>query len=415
MDFSELAPERVFSGLAVLAIIPVVLFALWAEYFDGYVETARKKSSEFDPKNERDRIRIAAGGVLVFETLLFLGALDLVGEFPKASTFLTFGSILAVGAIQARLEKKLQPVALSAAPLHARKVADGMRILLFGVMSGFLYVFCLMAFVKAAIWIVTASHMSSVWGSCFVMGAAAIGILGGLTVNFALAPWQMKNSLSMTAMTEDQITQFKAPMERAGLTGFEYWIVEDSQATAAVAGFRNGKGIFRPSLFVSRKVMTSLTAEQITAIVAHEAAHVLAQHLKKRILLSAFMITGLTFLAVFATVASLLWMPSQSAQNGVGFIFGCAGFFLAYYVLQRQGRVHEFQADWLAVQKLGADFDAWANALRKMDELNGYPSLPGALSSHPRTEIRIQNVARMIEFMGELRKAEAELEKKRAA
>jgi Zn-dependent protease with chaperone function len=238
------------------------------------------------------------------------------------------------------------------------------------------------------------------------MGAAAVGIFSGLSINFALAPWQMKKTLPVIAPTDEEKALLAGPMDQAGLKNFEYWIIEDRVATAAIAGYRGGFGVFKPAVFISRALMTNLSKTEVAAVIAHEAAHVMANHLRKRILLSGALIASLTFAALFCTLASFTFIPGASAHEGIGMIFGVAAFGLAFFVIQRQNRVHEFEADWLAIRNLGADFESWASALRKMDQLNGFKPLPGLLSSHPQTETRIQNVAKMIEFFSIMKKTE---------
>lgn len=399
--------EKALFGLAVLAAIPVVLFALWADYYARYLVIARKQMPGFDPKTERDRIRVAQFCVGLFETVLFLGSMELAQQYPKTCTAIFFGALLSLGLIRIALERPLDPPVLNPVKFDGKKAASGSKALLFGLLSGFLYVLTLMSFVKAATWIAMTFHFSNIGGASFVMLSAAVGIFCGLSLNFALAPWQMRHSLSVVPMTEEELALLKPPIERAGLKDFNCWIVDEPQATAAIAGFSKGVGVFKPALFISRKVITALTKEELHAVVAHEAAHVLAKHLRKRVLLSATLIVSLTFLAIFCTLATYKFAPQGSLQSSSGMLFGCAAFFCAFFILQKQSRVHEFQADWLAVQKLGADFEAWASSLRKMDALNGFKLLPGALSTHPRTEIRIQNVAKMIEFMSIMKKAEA--------
>ena len=394
-------------GLAILAAIPVVLFALWADYFGRHLKNARKSTPGFDPKFERERVRIAAACALLFEFVLGLGSLNTLQHYPEGTVIGLLACLLTVGFIQAGLEKQLVPVSLSAEATAAsarRGVATGSRALLLAVLSGLLYVVTLICFIKAGAWISSALHFSNVWGAAFVMAAAAAGIFCGLALNFALAPWQMRHSLPVTPVTSDEGDVIWMTLENAGLKGVSCWIVEERHGTAAIAGFRRGSGIFRPALFISRSVMTSLTKDEITAVVAHEAAHALARHLRKRVMLSASLIISLTLLAVFMSLAAFMYFPGAGMQGGFGMIFGMTAFAMAFLVLQKQNRVHEFEADWIAIHKLGADYESWASALRKMDQLNGFTTRGGAFSSHPRTEIRIQNVAKMIEYFALARK-----------
>jgi Zn-dependent protease with chaperone function len=403
------AAQKALCGLTVLAAIPVVLFAIWADYYAQYMAKARKNSPNFDPKVERERIRIAQFCVGLFETLLFLGSMELAQEHPRTCTAIFFIALLSIGIIRIALERPLDPPLLSPGnKSESRASASGSKALLFGLASGFLYVMTVMSFVKVCAWIAQGLHFSSVAAGTLVMLGAAVGIFSGLALNFALAPWQMRHSLPVVAMTEDELEFAKPVLEQAGIQNIQCWIVEEQQAMAAIAGFSWGGGVFKPALFISRKVKNTLTELELQAVIAHEASHVLAKHLRKRVLLSAALIISLTFIAIFATLATYKFAPTGPFQGSAGMFIGCAAFFCAYFILQKQSRVHEFQADWLAVHKLGADFDAWSNSLRKMDQLNGFPLLPGMLSSHPRTEIRIANVAKMIEFMAVLKKTEAQ-------
>jgi hypothetical protein len=67
-----------------------------------------------------------------------------------------------------------------------------------------------------------------------------------------------------------------------GLAPVPCYAVEDAFPTVAVAG------ILRPRLFIAERVLREFSAEEVTAMVAHECAHVAARDNVKRLLLRAF-------------------------------------------------------------------------------------------------------------------------------
>jgi hypothetical protein len=207
--------RQAVEGLLVLAAIPVVLYALWAEYFAHYLEDLKENNPDFDRKAEMEKAKTASICVLLFEIVLFIGSIDLLKIYPKTCALVLLGATFSLGAVQAGLEKKLRiPQALlkavpgmPPAPLGRGQNINPLKALFFGLLGGFSYMITMITVVKVFAWIAEISKMSNSGGAVFVMVGAAFGIFAGLLLNFALGPWQMKNSLPVSKLPEGELLE----------------------------------------------------------------------------------------------------------------------------------------------------------------------------------------------------------------
>jgi Zn-dependent protease with chaperone function len=195
------------------------------------------------------------------------------------------------------------------------------------------------------------------------------------------------------------------------------WIETDIK-NAFVVGLK----LFRFSnqtMFIGRKLRTTLTLAEFDAVIAHELAHVANRHIHKRVidliknLLSVLVGVGLIML-VLITASLLYWGEDASFHAGMTaslvFLSCFAWIVFNYALLFDTIRSHEFEADAYAVMKLGADFESMKSALKKLaapEELPEY--LMGKLrptqkknffqrhfSTHPDLDSRIDSLERKI-------------------
>jgi Zn-dependent protease with chaperone function len=408
--------RQAVEGLLVLAAIPVVLYALWAEYFAHYLEDLKENNPDFDRKAEMEKAKTASICVLLFEIVLFIGSIDLLKIYPKTCALVLLGATFSLGAVQAGLEKKLRiPQALlkavpgmPPAPLGRGQNINPLKALFFGLLGGFSYMITMITVVKVFAWIAEISKMSNSGGAVFVMVGAAFGIFAGLLLNFALGPWQMKNSLPVSKLPEGELLE-KISNVFSKANRFDFFIVEveaPRTATAMVAGFSIGRGPFRPAVFISRSLLNQLTDGELCAVIAHEAAHIDRSHLAKRLAFSGVLIVGLTFLAVFGILAVHFFFPVGDWQGSTGSVFGFMALLTTFRALSWQSRRHEIEADVICTKSFSR-FEEWASALRKIDAFNGVtpaqaraPSLIKGLfgQGHLATEIRIAQVKNLIGY-----------------
>jgi Zn-dependent protease with chaperone function len=418
--------RQAVEGLLVLAAIPVVLYALWAEYFSHHLDGLKETNPEFDRKAEMEKAKTASICVLLFEIVLFIGSADLLKIYPKTCALVLLGATFALGAVQAGLERKLRlPEAqLKTAPVSRPQGVNPLKALFFGLLGGFSYMVTMITVVKIFAWIADSAKMSNSTGAVFVMVGAAFGIFSGLLLNFALAPWQMKNSLPVTKLPEGPLLE-KISKVFKNANRFDFFVVEieaPRTATAMVAGFSVGRGPFKPAVFVSRSLLNQLTDGELCAVIAHEAAHIDRSHLAKRLAFSGVLIVGLTFLSVFAILAVHFLFPVGDWQGSMGSVFGFLALIATFRALSWQSRRHETEADVICANS-ASRFEEWASALRKIDSFNGVTSeqarSPGLVKSlfgqgHLATEIRIAQVGNLIGYTDQTHEVIAE-ESDRAA
>ena len=139
-------------------------------------------------------------------------------------------------------------------------------------------------------------------------------------------------------------------------------IVDDPNSTiknAFIAGTGFGAGPFGRTLFITLGLFQTLNADELKAVMLHEAAHLKLNHASKRILS-----------AIFLMVVSAFWitLPVTFLFHGnilavVASVFACLGLHAALFsrVVSRQ----EHEAD-LAAIAMGASSDALVSALQKL-------------------------------------------------
>lgn len=197
------------------------------------------------------------------------------------------------------------------------------------------------------------------------------------------------------------------------------WIETDIR-NAFVVGLK----LFRFSnqtMFIGRKLRTTLTLSEFDAVISHELAHVANRHIHKRVidliknLLSVLIGVGLIMVLLIA-FSLLWWGEDASFHSGMtaALIFtSCFAWVVFNYALLFDTiRSHEFEADAFAVLKLGADPEAMKSALKKLTAPEEMPEyLKGKIkvsqkknffqrhfSTHPDLESRIESLERKILF-----------------
>lgn len=175
------------------------------------------------------------------------------------------------------------------------------------------------------------------------------------------------------------------------------------------------------TMFIGRKLRTTLTLQEFDAVIAHELAHVANRHVHKRLidliknLLSVITGVGVIML-VLITFSLLYWGEDASFHAGMTaslvFVSCFAWIVFNYALLFDTIRSHEFEADAFAVINLGADYDAMKSALKKLSEPGEIPEyLRGKIkpagkknffqrhfSTHPDLESRLDSLEMKLEL-----------------
>ncbi len=258
------------------------------------------------------------------------------------------------------------------------------------------------------------------WGSLWFIGlvfniifVSVLTITCSVIIMLRLIPNREITEPEYLEIINKRLQQIEMPQLRIR------WIETDIK-NAFVVGLK----LFRFSnqtMFIGRKLRTTLTLSEFDAVIAHELAHVANRHIHKRVidliknLLSVLIGVGAIMLLLIG-ISLLYWGEDASFHAGMTtslvFISCFAWVIFNYALLFDTIRSHEYEADAYAVMKLGADFEAMKSALKKLSAPEEMPDyLKGKVkteqkknffqrhfSTHPDTESRIDLLERKLAF-----------------
>lgn len=247
------------------------------------------------------------------------------------------------------------------------------------------------------------SKTAIVW---LTAGGTVLGLLGGLYALGLMTPVFMRQLYPCSKIEGPTRELIERCFQKAGLKTPSLWILNlehFNSHNAMVVGMAAGRGAFAQSLFLTRSLVTQLEPRELEAVLLHEVSHIKLEHILKRILFSAgsvLLIAVALTLGISAIVALFFVNPKMVNAKTISYvsITTLLGAFVAsQYLARRQVYKQEAEADAYAVFTLGADLQAMASALRKLDMLNDQlsdrkdpQSYLSVGSAHPTTEKRIQ-------------------------
>lgn len=405
------AAQTAVKGLTVMTAIPVAALALWADYFERNVERLKNDKEERDIDDELRMVRLAFLVGLFYQLLLYVSTFDVRDHYPIYSNVLFVAALLAQMRIQSRLEFKVLPTPkVKTAELRPAKPQDGAnlkdaalrgkvtasgagRAFLFSLMSGIGYLVVLLGTLRLFTWFAIATHASPIAGAAWIIAGAILGILGGLSLAFALGPIQLKSMYATSPLTDPETrARIEACFRRASIPTPTLWLIRGEDgfqppANAMIAGIPGMRGALGPALFVSDRLLATLNWDEFEAVMMHEISHVRLRHLRRRFTFAAGLILGGILLSTMLIVAVALISRNVPMAIYAGTILVFGGFIYALKQMGAQSRFQEIEAD-LEALRLGASPEALVQALRKLDRLNGIPNDHKG-TSHPATEERI--------------------------
>lgn len=390
-------PVTAVKGLAVLTAIPVVIYALWTDYFGRFVQERLQEDPKLDLAPEVARIRVAGFFAFLSQFMLFTSSSEVRQVYPVACNLLFVAALGFQMWIQSSTERKL-------APPSSAKGRDpfllAMRAFLWSTLGGIFYIGLLIASLKAATWVSVRLQLSPDAGAALLAVGAVVGVFGGLALGFALGPFQMRRMFPCTNLSDPELArEIGECFTRSGLKSPSLWVIGTDElrfANAMIAGFKSGRGPFRPALFVSQPLLDGLDRAELRAVILHEISHLRLQHLRRRMVLSSGMILAASIATGFALLAVHLLMPAGPLNWLIGLGALAGAFAVTLRLLAKQNRFQEIEADIHSI-RLGAGMENLISALRKLDRINNPDSatLPAsrrllAGTGHPMTEERIK-------------------------
>ncbi|MGK5084514.1 M48 family metallopeptidase [Bdellovibrionota bacterium FG-1] len=396
-------------GLAILVSIPVVGLALWVDYFGKSLQALVKEDPLYDRSTELSKIKIATWIGILFQSVLFIATAELRDQAPWSAYGLFLLAFLIQNRIQVHAETQVKgphdpSVKTEAFTRKPRNVLEqnglgnyepgrAVRSFVWALLGGALYILGFATPVVIASLTTRLFHLNPTSAAVVVILSAVLGMIFGLVINFALAPFYLRQMLTVKTIEQESRHRLLSQcFEQANIPTPSLWIVESapSEAIAMIAGFSRAKSWFKPGLFLSRGLLDLLNEQELHAVVLHEVAHLSLNHLRRRLTYSGLLLVGTTTVATTLIFIANLWAPQGELRNWVGMIAASLAFFSAFRLLGTQSRQHETEADVFCVERLGADVTAFTSALRKLDKTNsGNPFAAVSGLTHPATERRI--------------------------
>jgi len=408
-------------ALTVLSFIPVIVFALWAQYFESYLNQLMIKRPQFERAPEIEKVRLASLCVLLFQLSLFLGSTEFRHAYPVIiETSFTVSMLLQLW-LQSRTEKKIPPTLQKQEKrprkqvenrnlnIHGESIPEGplkeieddllplaLRAAMSWLIGAAIYIVILMIFIRTSSLVAQYLHAPPKVGTVILLLGGSIGVIVGLGINFALSPFHLKRMLpTKTLQDPDLQKSLEACFLKAGLKPPLFHVIELKSlqfGTSLLAGFQGGRGTLRQILFISRPALKNLSPLELKAIVLNQISHIVLHHFRKRFFFSFTLILTTTVLSVISVIIGQATVSAESAFEVIGPAVALISFFMSFRLLNDQNRQHEYEADLHSIEKLGVSLDDFASALRKLDPAPP-PMTPPVSLSFLETERRIQAIS----------------------
>ncbi len=389
-------PSLVLSlgALFVMTAIPVVLFALFCDSVENDARQIREAGERLDRAGELARIRGINLVIILFQFMVFFMTTPVRREHPLVAYPLFATAMFPHLWTQNSLERKIreQP--------PGGFVAQAARGFFWSLAAGAVYLTVLTAVVGLAGIGAELMHASAATSAAVIGAGVIVGVLAGLLVSFSMSAFFVQRIFKSQPVSEGALFErVRAEFERAHLTMPKFYLLSIEQfqlGSAMIAGFRKGRGLFSPGLFISEAAIKALNEDELRAVLLHEVAHIRLNHTQKRMTYAAGMVICASLLTGLAVALTASFTADHETQNLAGCLTIATSFMVAFKLLGDHSRYQEIAADIEAIEKLGSSVELLGAALRKLDRVNDerpYRKEPGALMmsmGHPLTEKRIR-------------------------
>lgn len=217
---------------------------------------------------------------------------------------------------------------------------------------------------SAALFAEAPSLIQAFW----VISMTLFGFLTGCSAAYGMGPIWIRIGFSARAFRRRVIL----PSTIGGK--IDVFMIDDEKypsfgKNVVVAGFKGGKGMFRPAIFLSETVSQRCTAHEIDCIIAHELGHLASSHLKKRVVSSLVIFSsGAVFTAL--VILGIHWSGYAQIATHVGTFAGIVPALLTWVHNRRLLCSYEKEADMRAIYEFGATAEGLLSALRTLSTLN---------------------------------------------
>jgi Zn-dependent protease with chaperone function len=404
--------EQAIYGLAILSAIPVVLLALWGDYFERRVAQMIVEEPEFDQVSSLDDVKMACLCALISQILLFLGSSDIREAFPIISPLIFVVAVSSQILIQARAEGKIGETSAQKSDLAPKtnKRENVLRISLRATFCGALGIVVHVLFLGLMAGIV--GVLIQKYQPTFIAGILALsvsgiaGLMSGILFNLALTPIYFKFIFPIRKLEEEELRKkLESCFSKYDLEPPELWALELNEIRITqniLVGIRGGRGKFRQALFISNLILSDFSEREIEALTLAQVSHIILKHPKRRAQLIFALISIAAVLALASVLIGQTNMADQPAVEMMGAVLSLTVFLGSFRLLFQQTQNHENESDLYTVEKLGVSLDVLSCALRKMDVLiEPNPTTIALISKKPlgfpETEKRIQQLEKSVQ------------------
>ncbi len=404
----EIFNDPAATALILLTAIPPVGILLFADYEERHLKRLLLMQKLQQPQIailELQKIRLLALMAQVFQVVLIFGSPLTRTRFPVVLNGASLLAVLIQAVTQIRLElwihARAQKNAQTSVDLGMGKPSELLSRVARG--GGAIALGCILYFASVLLALRVGLGIPRLLGvtdgSPWVMAAAFVGgwsgILLGLVVNFSMAQAYLRWIFSPRAVREGVVAQSALDVfGRAGLAQPRVFVFEKmggAPFTALVTTVPFFQKRFRPAVFISQRLATQLTPEELHAVICHEAAHLQRRHLNRRLGYALAWIFGATAVSSALLVISVLVQRASGMAPSAllpGVLLGVLAFVLTFRALGMQSQKQEREADEVALANLGADPEALAQAIVKVNLLQrgeeaGRRPSPALFATHP--------------------------------
>ncbi len=405
MESNSLPEEAQLSllALALLNAIPVATFALWLDYFEQRVAEDRV-SREYEHGPDLQLLNAAGITTSLALAIVFFATRPYRIEHPLGSLACFLGAVVFQSWMQARAARRMSPVGVGNSPEETGLGRElKAQLWLAGMITAYLSLTGVLAVLTATLFHTLGSAQALV---ALAGGAGALaGIMIGLAFIYALAPYSIRRIMNVEEMKPSPLRRMiEDAFSKATLEAPDIYIVKTEDHAAhnlMIAGFPNGKGVFKPAVFVfegvtrpNREGKELFNEAELKAMILHEVSHANLNHLKKRLIQTCIRLPLALLTGAAIWVLAAKYIPSGAAEI-VQFIVSVAVVLEPFASVNRLIRRQEIEADLHAVIEFGADPSAMISALERLDVLNGRnPSI--AHGAHPSTAERIAELRTLV-------------------
>jgi Zn-dependent protease with chaperone function len=369
MDSEHTTLEASAKALGLISMIPVILFALWADAIERSIKESPKEYPSAELENESNKLKLISVIIIIFQLSLYLEASPIRQAYPLLSLAILIFSVSLQGFVQYHTDETLFPDLYSSESLFVILVKL-VRAWTLGIL---ICSFFLTLFLQAGYFISKYLQLRAELGSMVLIFSSTLAMILGLVSNYALAPFHIRKTLPHEQMKDhefcksisDLFTQYSLPMPKIWRINLEKLRIID----LSVLGVQQGKSIFQFSLFVSKSALENLSEHELQALLKTELSHILLKHPTKKLIYSCTLLLGSTLLAILGGLATLYILNRPDLADGMGMGIGFVCFFISFRWIGIKSRYFEFEADIYVVKHLKVDFEVWASALRRLDIL----------------------------------------------